>query len=962
MANNLSSEATGNIAKQANVNPEHINAFKKLRQLARQYQKYKRQADLDELLEFTNSMEQGGKVAIANLLAFDRISQSVDETLQITSLKAKSDTRETSFRAQKTEDNFADLFGELYKKCGRDKEKFLEMIQEVNTDFLDSKTRTSHPTIFDHKFMWSLHAELANEIETAENAGELQPEIAKKLTEAMQKVFSGSEDVTQMKKITVLEENEIDVHNLTILKKINEVVREKYNAALKNFVSKIAPEDDVEPLGLNKDQFELRTWGCAFDADGRPRSTTLMLFAGINVLKELGEIKGDLRQNSNAHTLTLSAIIQARYRDSKFGANKFHSFCEEFVDGLNHQEDSVWKSPSQSPYIMLNGHKAAFAREMLGSDFQLVPDFTYASVMPVCEAFSDELEIFLQENNLDSKTTLEQLCSIRDTEKHENSEDSYTFMIDKFRDRVKARTVAIAMPDGRVLNKNFILDDGLHFIPDGETKISKSLKHTHCWANDEKTEIRENTHEERAILADSFKRLVLINETLKTNPEICDRLQIANFADEAHFYETLILMREAKLVEIKNGVVLSKPRIGFQPLLETVEDLETSKKVFTNLLRDPLVLSYYQQRGVGEFMFGFSDGAKSGGSLKSQRAICNASKELTELFESHGIKTRFFLGRGAGKDRGGMNEMGLSSYMLHDSYAKNAISDQTIQSDQPLAMTVRQKTEGEVQITSGVEHLVKTSLLSRLDENKSPSEKEQAIEGAVDWIADRSDEIFQEFIRKNPMIASLLNELPYNTDISSRPPKRGGGVPGYEDLRAIPVEYKPALIGLALHNYGLKQALNEFLGTELANEVSLKDLMQDKFFNNFIRVQERHLDNFDPEMAKAILHVDENNPSDRDNYILQMIDGTIGLKETLSFMTGNFHRGGARTNPVTESGVNRVAAQAIMASLPAGTDTNQEHHGKDAQILRIVQAVSAAGFRDDNELIANKDSNLALAA
>ncbi len=223
--------------------------------------------------------------------------------------------------------------------------------------------------------------------------------------------------------------------------------------------------------------------------------------------------------------------------------------------------------------------------------------------------------------------------------------------------------------------------------------------------------------------------------------------------------------------------------IDIVPLFETIADLGHAAAAMRELYELPAYRDHLRRRGDRQtIMLGFSDGTKDGGYLMANWSIYKAKDQLTKLASEYGITVIFFDGRGGPPARGGGKTQKFYSSMGNN-IAGEAI-EITIQ-----GQTISSNFGTPESASYNIEQLVNAGIYNRMfaprEHTFTPNE-----EDLMSRLADESFTVYDE-LKNDPDFLNYLSDVSpllfySQTNIGSRPAKRGKGALTLSALRAIP--------------------------------------------------------------------------------------------------------------------------------------------------------------------------------
>jgi phosphoenolpyruvate carboxylase len=346
-------------------------------------------------------------------------------------------------------------------------------------------------------------------------------------------------------------------------------------------------------------------------------------------------------------------------------------------------------------------------------------------------------------------------------------------------------------------------------LPNNYDTLSQEEKINYLLTINQVIDVNDTSTE---IAKDTVESIFAINSIQQINGEQgCHRYIISNCQSALNMIEVFTLFKLC-------GWNTQQLSVDIVPLFETIDDLKEAEQIMQWLYQLPIYNKHLQARAHSQtIMLGFSDGTKDGGYLQANWSIYTAKEKLTAISRQHGIKVKFFDGRGGPPSRGGGKTNKFYASLgnnIENEEIQLTIQGQTITSNFGTLKSAQYNLEQL--LSAGISNTV-------FSENRielSPIHR-----NLLEELGGISHQVYQSF-KNHPQFLPYMQQFSplnyYNkSNIGSRPGKRGNSDKlVFEDLRAIPFVGSWSQLKQNVPGYfGVGSALQQLKNTGRWNEV-----------------------------------------------------------------------------------------------------------------------------------------------
>ncbi|MFD2610813.1 phosphoenolpyruvate carboxylase [Paenibacillus gansuensis] len=330
-----------------------------------------------------------------------------------------------------------------------------------------------------------------------------------------------------------------------------------------------------------------------------------------------------------------------------------------------------------------------------------------------------------------------------------------------------------------------------------------------------------------------------------------DMLEVMVFAKEVGLYRR---DAEGKVICTLQSV----------PLFETIDDLHAAPAIMDTLFNIPAYRQGVEAKGnMHEIMLGYSDSNKDGGMITANWELRVALNEITNTGNKHGVKLKFFHGRGGALGRGGMPlNRSILAQPAHTIGGGIKITEQ----GEVLSSRYAMQPIAYRSLEQATSALITAALLARYPQSPQQEHKWDAI---IKQISEAAQEKYQDLIFRDPDFLSFFKEstpLPEigELNIGSRPSKRKNS-DRFEDLRAIPWVFSWTQSRYLLPAwYAAGTALQSYYNGNEENMKTLRTMYeQSSFFRTMIDSLQMALAKADLLIAKEYANMIKNKETEQ---------------------------------------------------------------------------------------------------
>jgi phosphoenolpyruvate carboxylase len=286
-----------------------------------------------------------------------------------------------------------------------------------------------------------------------------------------------------------------------------------------------------------------------------------------------------------------------------------------------------------------------------------------------------------------------------------------------------------------------------------------------------------------------------------------------------------LLAREVGLAfQTEDGLVCRLPVV---PLFETVDDLQKAPRILDAFLAHWLTqrsLAHQKEllgleQPVQQVMIGYSDSNKDGGIFASLWSLYRAQDALAAVGKRHGVRIRFFHGRGGTISRGAGPTHRFINGLPHSSL--NGDLRMTEQGE-----TIAQKYANRLNAAYNLE-LLSAGVTGATLRHWYGEKQSHLLEPVMDKLADKSRQAYETLLRTEGFVSFFRQATPIDvieaSRIGSRPARRTGQQT-IADLRAIPWVFSWSQARFYLSGwYGVGAALEWLLNEDPSAFESLRE-------------------------------------------------------------------------------------------------------------------------------------------